>query len=98
MLRHCVMFKWKPEVEAGHIETLARGLDDLARMDVVRGYRHGPDLGFADTNYDYSVVADFDDVAGWQAYRDDAGHQRLIAELLVPFITERAAVQFDLSE
>ena len=34
----------------------------------------------------FAVVADFDDVAGYVVYRDDPEHQRVIAELIRPFL------------
>ena len=95
MLRHCVMFRWKPDVDGDHIDKVAAGLDELAGLDVVRAYRHGRDAGLSEGNYDYAVVADFDNAADWQVYRDDAGHREFIADMLGPHITERAAVQFE---
>lgn len=97
MFRHCVMFNWKPDVAPDHVTKVSTALDGLGRLDVIRSYRHGPDAGVSEGNYDYVVVAEFDDQAGWEAYRDDAGHQQLIAEMLAPFIAERAAIQFELA-
>jgi hypothetical protein len=39
------------------------------------------------------VVADFDDVAGFEAYRDDPRHQAVIQEVIRPALVSRAAVQ-----
>jgi hypothetical protein len=94
MFRHCVMFSWKPEVTSGHLAEVSAGLDGLGQMEVIRSFRHGPDAGVREGNYDYAVVADFDDQAGWEIYQADEGHQQLIAELLAPYIADRAAVQF----
>lgn len=95
MFRHCVMFRWKPDVGPEHTARVAAGLDELAGMEVIRSYRHGADAGLREGNFDYAVVAEFEDVSAWRVYRDDPGHQKLIAELLAPYIAERAAVQFE---
>ena len=46
--------------------------------------------------WDYGVVADFDDAAGWHAYDVQPRHNEVRAELIRPFIGERAAVRFEL--
>ena len=46
---------------------------------------------------DFVVTADFDDADGYLAYRDHPDHKKLVAELLGPFVTKRAAVQFEWS-
>ena len=92
------MFRWKPEVEPSHVETVSAALDELAKLSVIRSFRHGPDAGLSDGNYDYAVIAEFDSPADWQVYRDDPGHRELIAQLLAPYIADRAAVQFELPD
>ncbi len=46
-----------------------------------------------DGNWDFAVVADFDDEEGWRTYTADATHQQIIAERIRPIVAERAAVQ-----
>ena len=45
--------------------------------------------------YTMVVNADFDSVADYLAYRDNPDHQRVIKELGVPIMAQRAAVQFE---
>ena len=40
------------------------------------------------------MTADFDDEAGWAAYRDDPTHRGIIAQHITPIIAERTAIQF----
>jgi hypothetical protein len=42
------------------------------------------------------VVADFDDLEGLQAYRDNPEHREIIAQFIQPIAAERAAVQYQL--
>ena len=73
---------------------MSAGLGELPGMiDTIRAYRFGPDVGLAESNFDYAVVADFDDEAGYLAYRDHEAHRELIARHIAPILAERAAVQ-----
>ena len=96
MIRHCVMVRWQPGTSAGTIDQISAGLDELAELDVVRAYRHGPDAGLAEGNFDYVVVGEFDDEAGYLAYATDEGHVRFVTETFRPNITERAAIQYEI--
>ncbi len=97
MMRHVVMFKWADGVDADHVAAVAAGLDNLAAtIDQIKRYRHGPDIGLSDQNFDYVVVGDFDSADDYVAYRDHPVHQAFIAELIAGRISERAAVQYDI--
>lgn len=93
--RHVVMFKWADHVDAGHIDKVHDGLGALpAEIEVIRAYVHGSDLGVSEDNFDYVVVADFDDVNDFRTYRDHPRHVLLIDELITGNVAERAAVQY----
>lgn len=97
MFRHCVMFRFKESVGPETVASIEAQLQGLAKLPMVRGYQYGPDAGLAEGNFDYMLVADFEDEAAYQAYAVDADHQRVLAEYLRPNIAERAAVQYALS-
>jgi hypothetical protein len=93
--RHVVMFKWADHVDAEHVEKVSSGLSALpAEIDVIRSYVHGSDVGVSEGNYDYVVVADFDDVSDFHTYRDHPQHVQLVAELIKDHVTDRAAIQY----
>ena len=98
MLRHVVCFRW---VEGTTDERVARFRDLLAALPgaipELRRYHFGPDGGLAEGNFDFAVVADFDDHEGWQAYQDHPDHVRVL-EYLQPMVADRARVQFELDE
>ncbi len=80
------------------VSATGRALDALpALVPTIRGYRHGGDAGVNSGNFDYVVVADFDDVEGYLAYRDHPDHQALIAAHIAGRVADRAAVQFEVS-
>jgi hypothetical protein len=90
------MFRWNDDVDAAHVERLRAGLDVLpAAIPEIRSYRHGPDAGLAEGNFDYVVVGDFDSVADYLVYRDHDAHQQLITDLIAGRVSARAAVQYE---
>jgi hypothetical protein len=93
--RHVVMFKWNDDVPADHVEQVRSGLDALPPViEEIRSYVHGSDLGISEGNFDYVVVADFDDEADFRVYREHPDHQRLIEQHITGKVAERAAVQY----
>ena len=97
MITHVVMFRWKPEIPDGEVEKITAALSSLPGViPTVRSYRYGPDVGAGGAgNYDYAVAATFDDIDGWREYDEHAEHNRVRAEVIRPWIAERAAVQFE---
>jgi len=98
MLRHCVMFKWNEGVSDETKAAISAGLDQLADLDAVAAYHHGPDAGISDGNWDYVVVGDFTTVDNYQTYATDADHLALIADVIRPNISSRAAVQYTIDD
>ncbi len=94
MIRHVVLLTFDedtPPTEVEAIITALRGLPPV--IPELRSYVVGTDAGLSDGTADVAVVADFDDVAGWEAYRDHPEHRRIIAEQILPRLADRVAVQ-----
>lgn len=97
VFRHVVIFQWTAEATDAAKRAAADALNALAQqVPSVRDYRFGPDAGLADANWDFVVVADFDDEAGYTTYRDHPAHRALIADVLQPIVAQRAGVQYRL--
>lgn len=95
MFRHVVMFRWTDDVDDDAVAEVARRLDELPEAIVqIRSYRHGPDAGVTDGNFDYVVVGDFDSEDDYVTYRDHPAHAAFIADVIVGSVAERAAVQY----
>lgn len=96
MIRHTVLFGW---TDTATDEQKQRVADELAKLSTavpsVRALAAGPDLGLADGNFDFAVTADFDDVAGYLAYRDDPAHRVVVDRHIAPILARRAALQFE---
>jgi hypothetical protein len=95
MIRHVVLFRWKPTATE---EQRAQAASEVAKLpsivSSVRGFESGADIGVNEGNFDFSVSADFDDEAGYIAYRDDPAHRHISATFITPILAERAAIQF----
>lgn len=93
--RHVVMFRWADHVDTDHVDRVRDGFDTLpAQIPQIRRYVHGSDVGVAEGNFDYVVVADFDRVDDWRSYRDHPAHVLLVEELIKPHVADRAAIQY----
>ena len=93
--RHVVMFKWAEDVPDDHVDRVRDGLNALPpEIDQIRSYVHGADVGVSVDNFDYVVVADFDNVNDFRTYRDHPQHVLFIEEVIKGRVAERAAVQY----
>ena len=97
MLRHVVLMRWKEGTSDAQKRAVREGLAALpAAIPEIRSYRFGDDAALAEGNFDFAVVADFDDVTGFRTYASHDAHQKLIAEHIRPILRDRAAVQYTL--
>lgn len=60
----------------------------------LRDYRVGADADLTEGNWDFAVVADFDDADGWRTYTDHPAH-REVAVRIRSMVVERAALQYE---
>jgi hypothetical protein len=96
MIRHTVMFTWKPEATEEEKQRVATEVAKLPSIvPSVRAFVSGPDAGLNQGNFDFAVTADFDDEDGYVAYRDDLGHREVVQRYITPILDRRAAVQFE---
>jgi hypothetical protein len=96
MIRHVVMFTWTPQAtdeQKLRVQTELRALPAL--MKGVRSYHAGPDAGLVDGNFDFAVVAEFDNAESYLAYRDHPAHRAVIEESIAPIRQSRASVQLE---
>ena len=92
-----MVFRFSESAPADAPDRITEALRTLPGLiPELRRYDLGTDVRINDGNYDFAVVADFDDAEGYLAYRDHPEHQRILRELIRPAIEGRAAVQFEL--
>ena len=96
MFVHVALFRWVVGADASAREAVGVALADLPdQIDTLRSYRFGADVGLAEGNWHYAVVAEFDDVDGYLVYRDHPSHQAVLTDRILPILQERAAVQYE---
>ncbi|MER5628139.1 Dabb family protein [Streptosporangium sp. NPDC002544] len=97
MFRHVVLFTWAQEATDEQRARVATELGKLPEaITEIRSYTLGTDAGVNPGNHQFAVVADFDSVDDYLAYRDHPLHQAVIAEHIKPIVASRAAIQFEL--
>jgi len=97
MFRHVALFTWTGQQTDEQVRSLADALAKLpAAIPEIRAYHFGPDAGIDPANSDFTVVADFDDAAGYVTYRDHPAHREVVDRYVSPIVGARAAVQFEL--
>jgi hypothetical protein len=93
--RHVVLLRWADGLPDDHVEQVRSGLDALpSQIPQIRSFLHGSDIGVAEGNYDYVVVADFDNVNDWRTFREHPAHLLLMEEHITGKFVDRAAIQY----
>lgn len=95
MLRHVVILTFADHAPADTITNLAPQL--RAMSSIIPGllrYAVGRDAGIDGGNGSFAIVGDFVDEAAYAGYRDHPVHQEIIATLVRPNLSSRAAVQY----
>ena len=96
MIRNVVLAKPKTGYDTAEVERIQQGLRDVNCPGTL-GYTVGSDAGPRDGNWDFVIVADFQDIAAYHGYDGDAEHNRLRARL-APMIDQLARAQFEIPD
>ena len=97
MIRHIAMFTFKPDAPATTAQSLEEGLFSLAQtITEIAAYTYGADLGLRDGNYDFAVVADFENDEDFNTYANHPDHQAFIQDRVAPILEKRVSVQFEI--
>lgn len=94
MIIHTVLLTFGEDTPEGHVDAIVDELRALPRaIRQIRSYTVSRDMGLDDGNADISVVAHFDDQAGYRAYSQDPDHRRIIEQMILPHLSSRSALQ-----
>ena len=95
MYRHVILFRWQHDATPEQVAAAHEHLATLTeRLPQIRSFSAAPDVGRQDHNADYALVADFDDEAGYRAYRDDPYHLDVIDRYMKPILESYVRVQY----
>ena len=79
MIRHVAVFRFVPEFTTAERQEWMRMLRALpAAIPELRSLTVGEDLVGADASHEMAIVADFDDLAGLDAYTRHPAHQEVL--------------------
>jgi hypothetical protein len=97
MIRHVVLFTWDDAMTEQMEKQFAAELTALApKLPGLRSYHAGSDAGLVEGNFDFAVVADFDDAESYLAYRSNAEHLDIIRRFSGAHAWTRASVQYEI--
>lgn len=80
MIRNVVLVRLKPGQDATAVAEIQEGLRNLDCPGTL-SYTVGDDLGLREGNWSFAIVADFADIDSYQAYDQDAEHNRIRARI-----------------
>ncbi len=87
--------RWKPGTSDALKQAVREGLAALpAAIPEIRGYQFGDDAAIVAGNFEFAIVADFENATDFKTYAAHDAHQKLIAEHIRPILQDRAAVQY----
>ncbi|GLY33592.1 Dabb family protein [Kineosporia sp. NBRC 101731] len=94
MIRNVVTGRLKPDAD---IALLDEGLAGIVALGIpgMTDVKVGRDAGLRPGNWDFTIVADFSDVAAYRAYDEDEEHNRLRREIFGPLSAEIARIQIE---
>lgn len=98
MIRHIVLFTWKPDTTDEAKAKVGSELSLLSKtMPGIRAYHFGADAGLvAAGNADFALTADFDDADAYLAYRNHPAHLEVLEKTIKPILQLRVAVQLEI--
>ena len=95
MLKHVVLFKFKPETTEDDIEKLAAGLGTLPGIiKEIREFVFGRDIVRSERSYDFGLVSSFDDRAALDRYTIHPDHQQVVVHIRM-ICSGVVAIDFD---
>ena len=96
MIRHAVLFRFKPDFPAEQRAAWTAGLDRMrGNIPGLLALTHGPDVVGSDRSFDYAIVADFASVADIEVYNTHHLHEPL-KEYSFPNSEQIISVDFEL--
>jgi Stress responsive A/B Barrel Domain len=95
MLHHVVFIALKASSLDAEVDAMLEGFASLpGAISQIRSYDFGQDAGLSPNDVDVVLVATFDSVEDFAAYREHPAHMAFVRDLLEPICEERTSAQF----
>jgi len=97
MIRHVTLFAGIPEAADEQKQQVVEKLRTLPPLlSGLCAYHVGPDAGIIEGNFDFAVMADFEDTESHLGYRNHPAHRAVVAQVTAPITKERVSVQYEI--
>ena len=97
MIRHVTLFAWIPGATDNQKQRVVEELRALPPLlSGLCAYHVGPDAGIVEGNFDFAVVADFEDAESYLAYRNHPAHRAVVEQVTAPITKQRVSVQYEI--
>ena len=94
MLHHVVFITLKRGTPDAQVDAMLAGFASLpGAISQIRSYDFGRDAGLSPSDVDVLLVATFDSVEEFTAYREHPAHVTFVHDLLEPICTDRTSAQ-----
>ena len=95
MVTHIVMFKFKPDYPPETVQAMRAGLLSLKdKIDIIRNWEVGLNVGASSRPYDLVVYSTFDSMEDVAAFRVDRDHVE-VATYVRQFVEVSGTVDYD---
>jgi len=95
VINHVVLLNWNPGVTEETILTVTKGFEKLAReIDEIKGYSFGPNINLEGSNYQYALVAKFENMEDFKIYTAHPVHKHFMNTITSPIVESYGAVQY----
>jgi hypothetical protein len=96
MVHHIVLFKLKPEVTPGKVESMMMNTRmQLLKIPEVLNIKCGKKID-PSSEWAFFIAVDFESMDKLAIYRDSPIHVKFVEEVIKPNITERLALDYEM--
>lgn len=96
MIKHMVLFRFRPEVEAEKRDALLREYVSFPQTHTkMRNFTLGRNISRRDSTYEYAFTVEFDSETDLRAYLDSPEHEEHVVQRFRPLIEARAIVSYE---
>jgi 2,3-dihydroxy-p-cumate/2,3-dihydroxybenzoate 3,4-dioxygenase len=99
MVRHTVLFRFKPSAAPAERTDVLQGLSELpGRFPAMRRFGLGENISKRDQSFTHVMTAEFDTREQLEAYLDSREHEVFVATRFRPSIEARAIASYETQE
>lgn len=99
LIRHMVLFAFKPDVSAERREVLLREYTTFPRLHpAMRDFTIGRNISERDQTFEYAFSVTFETETELKAYLNSREHEEHVVERFRPLISARAIVSYQVAE